>query len=97
MKNNYNDTSWSKKTNWKWGENDEIGAINALTQESVLNALSLIKEGKIYDLETERFRGMPIWDGHCGFDIVSYASPSGRQTMINTGADESVNSYKPGP
>ena len=96
MKNTYDDNNWSKTNNWKWGEDDERGALNSLSSDTVLKALSIIKKGKIYDLETERFKGMPIWDGHCGFDIVSYASPKGRQNMLGTNADDSVNCYKDG-
>ena len=46
-----------------------------------MKAAALVKEGKIYDLETERFHGMPVWDGHCGFELLTYASPMGRRNM----------------
>lgn len=79
---NYHDDSWLNENRWgKYGENDEQGAMNELTPELVLKAASMIKKGKIYDLETTRFKGMPIWAGHCGFDILSYASPQGRRNM----------------
>lgn len=82
MKKNYYDDSWLKENRWgKYGENDEQGAMNELTPDLILKAISMIKKGKIYDLETTRFKGMPIWSGHCGFDILSYASPSGRRNM----------------
>lgn len=82
MKKDYTDDSWLQVNCWdKYGKEDEKGAMNELTPELTLQALSLIKQGKVYDLETTRFKGMPIWDGHCGFDILSYASPSGRRNM----------------
>lgn len=33
-----------------WGAKDEIGALNAVTTESVLAALKLVKKGKVSDL-----------------------------------------------
>lgn len=78
----YNDASWLNENVWgKWGPDDEVGALNEVTQTDVLNALSLVKKGKIYDLETERFKGMPVWNGHCGFEMLTYASPMGRRNM----------------
>ena len=98
MKKNYHDDSWLRENCWgKYGEQDELGAMNELNSQSVLKAISLIQKGKIYDLETERFKGMSIWDGHCAFDILSYSSPAGREAMKNSErmADE-VNWYKDG-
>ncbi len=97
MKKDYSDNSWSKENVWaKYGQDDQLGAMNEVNPASILKAFSMVKQGKVYDLETERFKGMPIWDGHCGFDIVSYATPAGRQVMVGTDADNSVNCYKPG-
>lgn len=79
---NYSDGSWLVDNAWgRWGEDDEVGALNELTPADVVNAVSLIKEGKVYDLETERFHGQQVWHGHCGFDMVTYASPTGRKAM----------------
>ena len=72
----YNDSSWLTQNAWgRWGEDDEVGALNEVSAADVLGAVALIKEGRIYDLETERFKGMPVWDGHCGFEMLTYASP----------------------
>ena len=61
----YNDSSWLTKNAWgRWGEEDEVGALNEVSAADVLGAVSLIKEDRIYDLETERFKGMPVWNGH---------------------------------
>lgn len=88
----YYDDSWLTTNVWgKWGADDEVGAMNMITPETVLKAATLIKEGKVYDLETERFKGMPIWPGHCGFDIISYASPKGRRNMLESNYDPSFN------
>lgn len=57
----FNDTAWLHETVWgKWGTDDEVGALNEVGPADVLAAVSLVREGKIYDLETERFKGMPV-------------------------------------
>ena len=35
---------------WIWGKNDEVGSLNAVTPAMVLKAMSLVKQGKVYDL-----------------------------------------------
>jgi kynurenine formamidase len=42
-----------------WGPEDEIGTLNMMTQSSRLAVLSKIASGKVYDLSTEYFVGMP--------------------------------------
>ena len=77
------DPKWMKENRWdKWGSDDQVGALNMLTSRSVLDALRLVKKGKVYDLETVRFKGMPVWPGHSGWDLLPYASPKGRQNMV---------------
>lgn len=44
-----------------WGPKDEIGRLNMMTNESRAAILSRITGGKIYDLGTEYFVGMPSW------------------------------------
>ena len=93
----YKDDSWLTNNNWgKWGDDDEIGVLNEVTSENILAAASLIKKGKVYDLETLRFKGMPVWEGHCGFDIVTYASPKGRRNMKNSDYSSAYSWYAPG-
>ncbi len=78
----YDDDRWTRENRWnRWGEGDETGALNSLTPDMVLRAIGLVKEGRVYDLETERFKGMPVWPGHAAFDLVAYATPSGRRNM----------------
>ena len=61
LKKNYHDDSWLRENCWgKYGKHDEQGAMNELNSQSVLKAISLIQKGKIYDLETERFKGMNL-------------------------------------
>ena len=93
----YYDDSWFNVNRWgKWGEDDEVGVLNELNPELVLKAVSLIKKGKVYDLETERFKGMPIWSGHCGFDLLSYASAKGRKAMLHSDLSPDYSWYAEG-
>ena len=90
----YDKNHYFTSSNWgKWGDDDEKGVLNDLTPDQVLKAISLVKKGKIYDLETERFHGMPIWDGHCGFEILSYANPMGRRNMKGSGKYDKAYSW----
>lgn len=78
----YKDDSWLKNNVWgKWGKEDEVGALNEVGAEDILRAISYVRKGKIYDLETLRFHGMPVWHGHCGFELLTYGSPTGRRNM----------------
>lgn len=96
MENNkYTDDSWLQTNNWgRWGSNDEVGALNELSAEDVLKAISLIRKGKVYNLETTRFKGMPIWEGHASFELLTYASSKGRRNMLtDPDYDATVNWY----
>ena len=42
-----------------WGPEDEIGTLNMMTDQSRLTILSKIAGGRVYDLSTEYFVGMP--------------------------------------
>ena len=105
------DPRWMKENRWgKWGRGDQVGALNELTPQMILSAISLIREGKVYDLETTRFKGMPVWPGHSGWELLPYASPKGRQSMEREGfysskysfydkggwLDKSINKYNVG-
>ena len=35
---------------WIWGKEDQVGALNAMTDQSRAAALSIAKQGKVYDL-----------------------------------------------
>jgi kynurenine formamidase len=74
---------WEKGKGWvgPWpaGKNDEVGALNAMTPETRLNALRLIKKGEVYDLgvnyDAESFR----WPGHNPGIIVTFRNPEGER------------------
>jgi kynurenine formamidase len=42
-----------------WGPDDEIGTLNLMSDQSRLSALTKVTSGKVYDLSTEYFVGMP--------------------------------------
>lgn len=56
---------------WIWGEDDEIGALNAMTEESVREALAGITQGRVFDL------GLTV-------DMSSYLSPFHVKTSITS-------------
>lgn len=51
-------------TNWgRWGPDDELGALNLVTPERVVQAVRLVKKGKVYSLATDiREAGVPRLD-----------------------------------
>src|SRR5438874_13804650 len=57
---------WTKGKGWGWiwGQDDEVGALNAMTPQTVLRALALVKQGKIYDLGVAYDRTSFKWPGH---------------------------------
>lgn len=66
----------TRKSNWgRWGEADELGALNHLTPERVLAALRVPKTGKTYSL------GIPIQ--RSGVPNLDYRGTPQRLTMIN--------------
>lgn len=70
---------WKKGRGWGWiwGSEDEVGALNALDQGAVLKALSLVKQGKIYDLGVSYDRTSYKWPGHSPGEILSFRTPEG--------------------
>lgn len=62
---------------WVWGKDDEVGSLNAMTPSSVLKAISLVKQGKIYDLGVNYDRTSYKWPGHSPGEIISFRTPEG--------------------
>jgi kynurenine formamidase len=48
-----------------------------LASSNVRDALALASTGRVYDLECERFPGMPLFPGHPPFQVLSYRTPRG--------------------
>ena len=70
---------WKQGVGWGpvWGENDEVGALNAMTPATVSSALKLAREGKIYDLGVTYDRQSFKWPGHSPGEIMTFRSPEG--------------------
>lgn len=64
---------------WIWGREDEIGALNAITPESVLAALQLVKNGRIADLGVTVDRSSFRFSGHAPTEVVCYRTPQGER------------------
>jgi kynurenine formamidase len=55
--------------NWgRWGDDDEIGALNYLTAKLVLTAVECIRSGRTFTLQIQMGRpgGDPVWPGRSG-------------------------------
>lgn len=48
-----------------------------LGPEQVAAAMSLAREGRVYDLDCVRFPGMPLFPGHPPFQVMAYRTPRG--------------------
>jgi kynurenine formamidase len=72
---------WQKGKGWGWiwGAEDEIGALNAITPESVLQALKLVRKGRIADLGVTVDRSSFRWAGHAATEIMTYRTPHGER------------------
>ncbi|HXG10045.1 MAG TPA: cyclase family protein [Gemmataceae bacterium] len=70
---------WTKGKGWGpvWGKEDEVGALNAMTPETIRAALQLAKAGKVYDLGVPYDRESYRWPGHSPGEIITYRSPEG--------------------
>jgi len=62
---------------WIWGKDDEVGALNAMTDASRLAALSLVKQGKVLDLGVPYDRSSFKWPGHSPGEVMTFRSPEG--------------------
>jgi kynurenine formamidase len=70
---------WTKGKGWGWvwGPEDEVGALNEMTDQSRLAALQLVKQGKAYDLGLPYDRYSYKWPGHSPGEIISFRTPEG--------------------
>ena len=62
---------------WVWGEDDEVGALNEMTAQSVLAALSIVERGQVRDLGVDYDRRSYKWPGHSPGEIMTFRSPPG--------------------
>jgi kynurenine formamidase len=66
---------------WIWGKEDEVGSLNALTDESRAAALALATRGAVYDLGITYSRRSYKWPGHSPGEIITFRSPDGVHRM----------------
>lgn len=62
---------------WVWGKEDEVGALNEMSDASRLAALRLVKQGRVYDLGVVYDRTSYKWPGHSPGEIISFRTPEG--------------------
>lgn len=62
---------------WVWGPQDEVGALNEMTDASRQAALRLATQGKTYDLGLPYDRNSYRWPGHNPGEIISFRTPEG--------------------
>ena len=64
-----------------------------LSAEHVRAALSMATQGRVYDLDCERFPGMPLFPGHPPFQVMAYRTPRGLENQGDQEwlADNAVN------
>ncbi len=62
---------------WVWGPEDEVGALNEMSDASRLTALRRVQQGKIYDLGALYDRTSYKWPGHSPGEIISFRTPEG--------------------
>jgi hypothetical protein len=65
---------------WVWGDDDELGNLNELGPDLTKKALSLVKEGRVYDLGLTYKRSSYKFAGHNPGEIISFRTPTG---MLN--------------
>ncbi len=74
---------WQKGKGWGWiwGKNDEVGALNALSNSSRAAALALATRGEVFDLGMTYSRRSFKWPGHSPGEIITFRSPDGVHRM----------------
>src|SRR5262245_16006286 len=85
---------WTKGKGWgPWGADDELGSLNAMTPATVKAALSLAKQGKVYDLGVPYDADSYKWPGHSPGAILTFRGPEGvqRQGDFKAAADPELN------
>lgn len=79
---------WTKGKGWGWiwGKDDEVGALNAMTDASRAAALALAKRGETFDLGMTYSRRSFKWPGHSPGEIITFRSPDGIARMKDADA-----------
>jgi kynurenine formamidase len=83
---------WTKGKGWGWiwGKDDQVGSLNAMTDASRAAALSLARNGQIFDLGLPYSRRSYKWPGHSPGEIITFRSPDGIDRMQDPDAPPSA-------
>ena len=81
---------------WVWGDEDQLGNLNELGPDLTKKALSLVKEGRVYDLGLTYKRSSYKFAGHSPGEIISFRTPTGMLNQndldfVRSGEDNSLN------
>jgi kynurenine formamidase len=78
---------------WIWGKEDEVGALNAMTPDTIKAALQLVKTGRVYDLGATYSRNSFKFAGHSPGEVLTFRSPEGirRQGDVKNLLDPALN------
>jgi len=83
---------WEKGAGWGWvwGPNDELGALNEITEKSVLDAVRLVRKGAVRDLGVLYDRNSYQWDGHVSGEVITFRSPVGTRHTVGGFEEDEV-------
>lgn len=62
---------------WNWADDDEVGALNAMTPAGILAALASVRDGQIFDLGVTVDRTSYLAPAHAGTEVIAYRTPDG--------------------
>lgn len=74
---------------------EEVGRIGRLDPAAVMKAVGLVREGRIFDLDSTRWHQMPVSAGHPAFQVLTYRSATGLRNQrdvdfLHQGNDDQV-------
>lgn len=72
---------------WIWGDGDQIGALNSVTQGSVLNAMRLVRQGRVIDLGVTISRESYCGPAHAHTEVVRFRTP---ESLLRDTEPESI-------
>lgn len=68
---------------WIWGQDDEVGALNALSERTTREAVALVRQGRVYDLGVTYNRHSYKWPGHSPGEVITFRSPEGVKRQLD--------------
>ncbi len=68
---------------WIWGDDDEVGSLNAMEPSTVRAALDIAQQGVVYDLGVRYSRNSYKWPGHSPCEVMTFRGPEGVKRQNN--------------